>query len=146
VILGTPAYISPEQIRGEKLTPASDIYSLGIVLYEVLVGHPPFLGSSSGKILVMHINNRPPDPLESGVEVPRRLAAIMDRALAKDPAERFQSAKEMLDELALVGGESAGIGDVQTGSSTQSKTRTIGIRTGSGTTDIRSPTRDLKEG
>lgn len=146
VILGTPAYISPEQIRGERLTPASDIYSLGIVLYEMLVGHPPFLGSSSGKILVMHINNRPPDPLESGVELPRRLAAIMDRSLVKDPAERYQSAREMLDELALVGTETVSIGEVQTGTATHSKTATIGIRTGSGsgTLNIRS-TRDLNE-
>ncbi|HEX6270093.1 MAG TPA: protein kinase [Anaerolineales bacterium] len=90
-IAGTPAYMSPEQARGEQTDERTDIYSLGIVLYQLLAGHVPFDGESTVSILLKHINE-PPPPIP-GLSVP--LQSILERALAKNPADRFQTPKEL---------------------------------------------------
>jgi CHASE2 domain-containing sensor protein/tRNA A-37 threonylcarbamoyl transferase component Bud32 len=99
VIVGTPAYLAPEQIRGEKLSPSSDLYSFGIVLYEMIAGRPPFLGESTGAILLKHLNDQPPDVADLGLEVPRGLLSVLRKLLEKQPSERYESATELVEAL-----------------------------------------------
>ena len=90
-VSGTPAYMSPEQARGDKTDHRTDIYSLGIVLYEMLAGRVPFEADSQLTVIYMHINN-PPPPIPG---VSEQVQAIIDRALAKDPNDRYQRSGEM---------------------------------------------------
>ena len=90
-VSGTPAYMSPEQARGDTTDHRTDIYSLGIVLYEMLAGRVPFEADSQLTVIYMHINNQPP-PIPGIAE---DIQAIINRALAKDPNERYQSSGEM---------------------------------------------------
>ncbi|MBV9416255.1 MAG: protein kinase [Solirubrobacterales bacterium] len=96
-IVGTPRYMAPEQASGLPVTPATDVYSVGIVLYEMLAGHPPFNGDSAVEIALRHVQDTPA-PLPNGT--PRSLERIVRRALAKEPSERYQSAAAMADALA----------------------------------------------
>ena len=96
-IVGTPRYMAPEQASGQPVTPATDVYSAGIVLYEMLAGRTPFGGDSAVEIALQHVQLQPP-PLPPGT--PRSLARVVERALAKDPADRYQSAVAMADALA----------------------------------------------
>lgn len=91
-VSGTPAYMSPEQARGEKVDYRSDLYSLGVTLYEMLAGRVPFEADTSMAVLLKHIQE-PPPPIEG---LPGSLQLVLDRILAKDPAERFASAQEFL--------------------------------------------------
>lgn len=95
-ILGTPAYMSPEQATGELVDLRSDLYSVAVILYELLAGQAPYTGDSGASVLVKHIQE--PVPLISPLlSTPNpSLDAFMERALAKQPADRFQSASEML--------------------------------------------------
>jgi serine/threonine-protein kinase len=95
-VVGTPRYMAPEQARGRPTTPATDVYSAGIVLYEMLAGRPPFAERSAVELALRHVSD-PPPPLPDGT--PRSLVEIVDRALAKDPAARYQSGREMADAL-----------------------------------------------
>jgi eukaryotic-like serine/threonine-protein kinase len=95
-IVGTPKYMAPEQGRGRPTTSATDVYSVGVVLYEMLAGRPPFTGATVVGLALSHIQEQPP-PLSAGV--PASLAAIVDRAMAKDPADRFADGAEMADAL-----------------------------------------------
>jgi len=97
-VSGTPAYMSPEQARGDKVTHKTDIYSLGVMLYEMLAGAVPFDAESSFGILMKHLND-PPPPIFG---ISPDLQLIIDRALAKDPEIRYASAKEMADEFTAV--------------------------------------------
>jgi eukaryotic-like serine/threonine-protein kinase len=96
-VVGTPAYMSPEQCRGESLSAASDFYSLGVVLYEMVAGHVPFHDSNPVQVLVMH-NAQPVPPLPSTVAGTPLGHAIL-RALEKDPHARFATAAEFLSFL-----------------------------------------------
>jgi serine/threonine protein kinase len=89
-IAGTPAYMSPEQARGELTDERTDVYSLGIVIYEILAGHLPFDGETTMSILLKHIND-PPPPIP---DLPPLLQMVLHRALAKDANERFQTPTE----------------------------------------------------
>ena len=95
-IIGTPEYMSPEQADGRPVTARSDLYSVGVVLYEMLAGKPPFTADSPLVVLNLHAN-RPLPPLPASV--PTRLRQVVNRALAKQPASRFASASEMLEAL-----------------------------------------------
>ena len=91
MVSGTPAYMSPEQARGDKVDHRTDIYSLGVVLYEMLAGRVPFEGDSTMAVIFKHINE-PPPPI-GGIDAP--VQSIIDRALAKDPNQRYQAALDM---------------------------------------------------
>jgi serine/threonine protein kinase len=99
-ILGTPAYIAPELVKGRqtKVLPASDQYSLGVVLYELLTGQPPFLGSPAS-VLLNAIHHDPPSLRQLMPKVPRALDVICKKALAKQPQHRYASCRAMADDL-----------------------------------------------
>ena len=98
-IVGTAQYLSPEQARGEPVDARSDLYSLGIVLYELLTGSVPFTGDSPVEIAMKHLSTTPPPPSEVREGVPHELDLVVMRALAKDPDERYASAEEMDADL-----------------------------------------------
>lgn len=96
-IAGTPSYMAPEQARGHGPTPATDVYSTAVVLYEMLAGHPPFRGDSPVELALHHLQD-PVPPLPSAT--PRALTAVVERALAKDPGKRYADCGEMANALA----------------------------------------------
>ena len=98
-VLGTAAYISPEQAQGQPVDGRSDIYSLGAVLYEMLTGHPPFTGDSPVAVAYKQVNESPVLPSIANPEVTPLLDAVLMRALAKNPANRYQTADEFRADL-----------------------------------------------
>ncbi len=102
---GTPRYMAPEQARGGPIAPATDVYGVGVVLYEMLCGHPPFEGHSAVELALAHLTD-PPPPLPE--RVPSELAEVVERALAKDPQQRYRDGGEMAAALSEAGGESDG--------------------------------------
>jgi len=99
-VVGTPRYMAPEQARGWRATPATDVYSVGIVLYEMLAGRPPFTERMAVQLAMRHLNDRP-EPLPPGT--PRALVKIVQRALAKVPADRYVDGAEMAEALERAG-------------------------------------------
>ena len=97
-ISGTPLYMSPEQITGKDVDSRSDIYSLGLLLYEMCVGHPPFQGQFV-TVMYAHLHTSVPDIRVAVPEIPDELAAIIDRCLKKDANERYQTAGDLLRAL-----------------------------------------------
>ena len=91
-VIGTPAYFSPEQAQGQPVDARSDIYSLGCVLYEMLAHHQPFTGDTPVAIAYKQVNETPPPPSASNPDVPPRLDAVVMKCMAKNPANRYQSA------------------------------------------------------
>jgi eukaryotic-like serine/threonine-protein kinase len=98
-VLGTAGYISPEQARGEPASAASDLYSLGIVAYELLTGGRPFERGSATAEAFAHLHEPVPPASERGVGLPRSIDAVFDRALAKDPGRRYRSAAAFVNAL-----------------------------------------------
>jgi serine/threonine-protein kinase len=98
-VLGTGEYLAPEQASGKPVSPATDVYSLGVVLWELLVGDVPFTGENFVAVALRHVNEPPPDLRELRPDVSPRLAAAVERALAKDPARRFPSMAALAAEL-----------------------------------------------
>jgi tetratricopeptide (TPR) repeat protein len=94
-VMGTPNYMSPEQVRGEKVDSRSDIFSVGAVMYEVLAGHKPFEAESMHSVLFQVLDQNPEPIRNRTPEIPAPIADVVDRALAKDPAQRFKGAGEM---------------------------------------------------
>ncbi len=101
-IVGTAQYLSPEQARGAPVDARSDLYSLGIVLYEMLTGKVPYTGDTPVEIAMKHLSAIPERPSELREDVPHDLDAVVMRALAKDPDQRYSSAEEMDADLARV--------------------------------------------
>ena len=98
-VLGTSDYIAPEQARGQKVDPKTDIYSLGVVLYELLTGEVPFSGDNFVAVAMRHVSEPPPSVLEHRPDCPVRVDLAIQRAMAKDPADRFASMDELCAEL-----------------------------------------------
>jgi eukaryotic-like serine/threonine-protein kinase len=98
-VLGTAAYLSPEQAQGFPVDNRSDIYSLGIVLYEMLTGEQPFRGDTAVGVAYQHVQENPPPPREWDPGISQALEAIVMKALAKNPANRYPSAQEMREDL-----------------------------------------------
>ncbi|MDA8382855.1 MAG: protein kinase [Betaproteobacteria bacterium] len=98
-VLGSPKYMSPEQVVGQSLDGRSDIFSLGVVLYEMLTGHSPFTGDNISTIMYRILNETPPAPSLVGPAVPAAFDAIIQKTLAKDPSARYQDAKDLAHDL-----------------------------------------------
>lgn len=97
--VGTLFYMAPELLKGRKLSPAADIYSLGVTLFQLLTGQVPFTGKTEYEIIKAHLEKPPPDLKKLNPEVPEALAQIIQKALAKEPTERFPSAVAFLEAI-----------------------------------------------
>ncbi|HEX5711729.1 MAG TPA: serine/threonine-protein kinase, partial [Solirubrobacterales bacterium] len=100
-VVGTAAYLAPEQVRGEEATPATDVYALGVVLYQFLTGRLPYEGSSLAELAVRQQNEKPLPPSTYNDEVPETLGGAVLRALEGDPGRRYASADELASGLRL---------------------------------------------
>lgn len=98
-VMGTATYFSPEQAQGKNVDPRSDLYSLGIVLFEMITGSPPFLGDSPVAIAYKHVQEAPPRPTSINPAVPKSLEGIIARLLAKNPDQRYASAEDVRADL-----------------------------------------------
>ncbi|HYU09951.1 MAG TPA: protein kinase [Gemmatimonadales bacterium] len=103
VSIGTPDYMSPEQLSGAELDPRSDLYAAGVVLFECLTGKVPFEAETTWALVAKHLEEQPPDPRATNPEVPGPLALVILKAMAKQPVDRFATAAEMHDALARIG-------------------------------------------
>jgi serine/threonine-protein kinase len=101
-IVGTPLYMSPEQLQGEEVDARADIYSTGVVLYEIFAGELPFKGASAMQIMLKHLEEPAPSPRLAWPEIPAKLEAAILRCLEKDPAARYRSVEELLRDLELL--------------------------------------------
>ena len=110
-VLGTSDYIAPEQARGQKVDPKTDMYSLGAVLYELLVGEVPFSGDNFVAVAMRHVNEPVPSVLGARPDCPARLDFAIQRAMAKDPDDRFASMDDFVAELEACLAELDGRGD-----------------------------------
>ncbi|HZW04949.1 MAG TPA: protein kinase, partial [Anaerolineaceae bacterium] len=107
-VFGSPQHIAPEQARSSaSAVPQSDLYALGVMLYEMLVGRLPFLDPFPAALAMQHINAEPPQPTALNPMLPARMDAVLLKALRKNPAERFQSGRELMDAVEAVLGAQA---------------------------------------
>jgi eukaryotic-like serine/threonine-protein kinase len=120
-IVGTPRYMAPEQGRGRPTTPATDVYSVGVVLYEMLSGAPPFTASSVVELALLHLQD-PPPPLSA--RLPTSLVEIVDRALSKDPAQRYADGAQMAEALQDARERPTGVQRTARAATTRARTRT----------------------
>jgi serine/threonine protein kinase len=103
IVFGTAAYISPEQAMGEPVGPASDLYSLGVVLYEMLTGELPYTADNSIAVCMKHITEPLRPPMALNPAIPRQMNAVVVKLLAKNPSDRYASAAELLTDLERMG-------------------------------------------
>jgi eukaryotic-like serine/threonine-protein kinase len=101
--IGTPDYMSPEQLSGAELDPRSDLYAAGVVLFECLTGRVPFEAETTWALVAKHLEEETPDPRSLNADVPADLALVILKAMAKAPADRYATAAEMHDALAKLG-------------------------------------------
>ena len=102
VMIGTPEYMSPEQVEGKEVDGRSDIYSLGVILYEMLTGRVPFLGDTPLSIALKHKTEAPLDPREVNAQIPEDLSHLILKCMEKDKGKRYQKAEEILSELSKI--------------------------------------------
>lgn len=119
LLIGSPLHMSPEQFRGEKATPQSDIYSLGITLYELIAGQTPFTGATTYELMMAQLNNAPVPLMQLRSDIPAALSHAIDRALQKAPDMRFATAREFA--LAMTG--------ILDGDSVQASTTSLPVAT-----------------
>jgi HAMP domain-containing protein len=101
--IGTPDYMSPEQLQGMDLDPRSDLYSAGVVLFECVSGRVPYEADTPWSLIAKHLEEEPPDPRTLNAEVPETLSAAILKAMGRKPEDRYQTAAEMYDALDLIG-------------------------------------------
>ena len=102
VMIGTPEYMSPEQVEGKEVDQRSDIYSLGVILYEMVTGRVPFEGDTPLSIAVKHKTETPKEPRELNTQIPEDLSKVILRCMEKDKEKRYQSAEEVRSELTRI--------------------------------------------
>jgi len=95
VVWGSPHYFAPEQAQGEPPTPASDVYAIGIILFEMLTGRLPFVGTDQQELALAHIRDAPPNPSDFNPNVPVHLDRILQKVLSKEPASRYRTAEQL---------------------------------------------------
>ncbi|HJQ68469.1 MAG TPA: SUMF1/EgtB/PvdO family nonheme iron enzyme [Blastocatellia bacterium] len=101
-VVGTANYLAPEQARGLDVDARADLFSLGVVIYEMVAGHPPFRGETTSDVIAAILKEEPPALSQEASNVPAELQQIVSKALRKDKEERYQSAKQMLDDLTVL--------------------------------------------
>ncbi len=107
-MVGSPHYISPEQAQGEPVVRASDLYSIGVVLFQMLTGRPPFVAESPVAVVMAHIREEPPKPSSLNPNIPPQMEKLILKCLDKKPERRYQNAREMTDALEAVVAASPG--------------------------------------
>jgi serine/threonine-protein kinase len=98
-VMGTPSYMSPEQLAGKKVDGRSDLFSLGVMLYEMLTGSKPFEGESIAELLYKISNEKQPDPKLKNPNIPDSVVKVIDKALEKNPENRYQRGSEIANDL-----------------------------------------------
>lgn len=105
LVIGTPQYMSPEQCsQAQNIDARSDIYSLGVIVYEMFIGHVPFIGGSPTAIMMKHLQEHAPSVLEERPDLPEAVGHVVSRAMAKRPEDRYQSAAELVEDLTMSAG------------------------------------------
>jgi len=102
IMVGTPQYLSPEQVEGKRVDQRSDIYSLGVILFEMVTGQVPFDGDTTLSVAVKHKIEAPRDPREFNAQIPEELSTLILRCMEKNPEKRYQTAEELCSELTQI--------------------------------------------
>jgi len=121
VTMGTPLYMSPEQVQGRTVDPRSDIYSFGVTCYHMLAGEPPFKGQTPFEVALQHVQNEAPPLTQIRPDLPGELAAVVHKMMAKKPEDRYQTGREVLRDLYRLK-ESLTTTAIQTGGATAGAT------------------------